>query len=69
MPRTAPETLEAFELRADAAMAHVLRALPTLPILPGDDYKYSEETVQPCHGAVSLVWRPVALVGRRRFVG
>jgi hypothetical protein len=50
MPRTAPETLEAFELRADAAMAHVLRALPTLPILPGDDYKYSEETVQPCHG-------------------
>lgn len=41
----APETIDEFELRADAAMAHVLRALPTLPVLPGDDAKYSEETV------------------------
>lgn len=45
LPRASPETVEVFEKRGDAAMAHMLRALPTLPILPGDDHKYSEETV------------------------
>jgi hypothetical protein len=45
LPRASPETIEVFEKRGDAAMAHMLRALPTLPILPGDDHKYSEETV------------------------
>jgi hypothetical protein len=45
LPRATPETIEVFEKRGDAAMAHMLRALTTLPILPGDDHKYSEETV------------------------